>query len=113
MSVRERSPDASASLLSLMYAPCFTVTLCSNSSVIWLPRASGADVSAVNVYGTGSNLNVAKLTGIFGSQYEIAQAAGTIVAHNLQAEQLAQALVLPTVVAAAVVIFSNADRVSS
>jgi hypothetical protein len=84
-----------------------------DSSVIWLPRASGADVSAVNVYGTGSNLNVAKLTGIFGSQYEIAQAAGTIVAHNQQAEQLAQALVLPTVVAAAVVIFSNADRVSS
>lgn len=83
-----------------------------NSSVIWLPRASGSAVSAVNVYGTGSALNVAKLTGIFGSQYEIAQAAGTIVAHNIQAEQLAQALVLPAIVAAAVVFFSNADKLS-
>jgi len=83
-----------------------------DTDVIWLPRASSGPNVGVTSLGSGSNLNVAKLTGIFGSQYEIEQAAGSVVAHAAQAEELAGALLIPAIIAGAVVVFSNADKLA-
>ena len=84
-----------------------------NTDILWLPRATGDDSHDVLSYGNGSNLNVAKLTGIFGAQYQIEQAAGSVVVENLQAEQIATALLFPTLLLVGITVFSNIDRLSS
>lgn len=85
----------------------------SNTDILWLPRATSETDNNVLSYGNGSNLNVAKLTGIFGAQYELEQAAGSVVVENLQAEQIATALLFPTLLLVGVTVFSNLDRLTN
>ena len=85
----------------------------SNTDILWLPRATSETDNNVLSYGNGSNLNVAKLTGIFGAQYELEQAAGSVVVENLQAEQIATALLFPTLLLVGVTVFSNLDRLKN
>ena len=57
-----------------------------NTEILWLPRATSGDETSVLSYGNGSNMNVAKLTGIVGAQYQLEQAAGSVVVQNIQAK---------------------------
>lgn len=82
-----------------------------NTEILWLPRATSGDETGVLSYGNGSNMNVAKLTGIFGAQYQLEQAAGSVVVQNIQANQLATALLFPTLLLAGILVFSNSDRI--
>ena len=70
---------------------------------------SQADNVNVLSFNNGSNLNVARLTGIFGQQYQIEQAAGSIVYENQQAQGLFNLLLIPTIVLGGVVFFSRLD----
>lgn len=88
------------------------IVTATDTDVIWLPRASSSAETGVISLGSGSNLNVAKLTGIFGSQYQIEQAAGSVVVISAQAKALAEALLLPAIIAGAVVVLSNLDKLA-
>lgn len=81
----------------------------SSTDIIWLPRQSSSDNVNVLSFNNGSNLNVARLTGIFGQQYQIEQAAGSIVYENQQAQGLFNLLLIPTIVLGGVVFFSRLD----
>lgn len=55
-------------------------------------------------------LDVGRLTGIFGEQYLVEFEAGDLVVEALEAEELAQRLILPTVLAVVSVILAWGDR---
>tara|TARA_A200000159_G_scaffold104708_1_gene97408 strand:+ start:193 stop:1065 length:873 start_codon:yes stop_codon:yes gene_type:complete len=81
----------------------------SNTDILWLPRQSSSNDVAVLSANNGSNLNVARLTGIFGQQYQIEQAAGSIVYVNKQAENLFNLLLIPSLVLLGAIVFSGLD----
>jgi hypothetical protein len=55
-------------------------------------------------------LDVGRLTGIFGEQYLVEFEAGELVVEALEAEELAQRLVVPTVIAVVSVVLAWGDR---
>lgn len=81
----------------------------SNTDIIWLPRQSSSNDVRVLSSNNGSNLNVAGITGIFGQQYQVEQAAGSIVYENQQAHELFNLLLVPSIILGGIVFFSKLD----
>jgi hypothetical protein len=100
--------DVTGNYISLLHHS--GVVHSSNSDILWLPRSANRNTAGVESAGNGSNLNVASLTGIFGAQYQVEQAAGTIVTVNLQAQELFNTLLIPTLILAGVCFFGNLDK---
>ena len=78
------------------------------TKVIWLNQVSG--VGSVETVNGGEAFNVARLTGIFGPQYEVEYEAGAIFYQSQEATAIANALVLPTVLCIFVTLFSQGDK---
>ena len=98
-------------VLSLLH-PSGTIEINGATEVIVLPCpiimgfAAGFAITG----NATSTLNVAELTGIFGKDYLTEYEAGDLVLEALEATQLAQALILPTVLAVLSVVFAWGDR---
>lgn len=90
--------------------PRGTVTISGLTEVIYLPRPGGEpftiDGDATQI------LNCAELTGVFGEEYLTSYEAGDLVLEALEAKQMAQTLILPTVLAVVSVILVWGDRLT-
>lgn len=79
-----------------------------NTKIIWLNYVRGT--GSVTTVNDGQAFNVARLTGIFGPQYETEYEAGSIFYQSQEASSIANALILPTVLSVVVVFFSQGDK---
>lgn len=96
--------------VSLLH-PSGTLEINGPTEVLVLPQTRGITFETT---GTASAiLDVSELTGIFGEEYLVEFEAGDLVVQALEAKELADTLILPTIVAVVTVILAWGDRLRS
>jgi hypothetical protein len=96
--------------VSLLH-PSGTVEINGPTEVLVLPQTLGVEFATTG--NARAILDVSELTGIFGEKYLVEFEAGDLVVQALEAKELADALILPTIVAVVTVILAWGDRLSS
>ena len=90
--------------------PRGTIEINGDTEVLMLPLPPTRSAKFAITGNATSILDVADLTGIFGAEYLVEYEAGDLVLEAIEATQLAQTLILPTVIAVLTVIFGWGDR---
>lgn len=78
------------------------------TEVLVLPQGGGTPLTITG--NSSAILDVGRLTGIFGEQYLVEFEAGDLVVEALEAEELAQKLIFPTIIAVVSVVAAWGDR---
>ena len=99
--------DVLGNAVSLLH-PQGTVEINGATEVLMLLQGGGTPFKTTG--NATAILDVGELTGIFGEQYLVEFEAGDLVVEALEAEELAQRLILPTVIAVVSVILAWGDR---